>query len=102
MWKGPLDVLFWVGNLSPLQVVAEINEGDITKIAVGQIAYLASEAFPGQSLTARVSQITPEGDPAKKTFRVYLLLPTDTPLRIGMTVEINIVVKEKSRRDVGC
>jgi hypothetical protein len=42
-----------------------------------------------------VSQITPKGDPTKQTFRVYLLLPEDTPLRIGMTVEINIVFKEK-------
>lgn len=93
---GPMDVLFWVGNPSPLQVVAEINEEEITKIAVGQVAYLANEAFPGQSLRARVSQITPKGDPTKKTFRVYLLLPADTPLRIGMTVEINIVFKEKT------
>jgi hypothetical protein len=65
MWKGPLDVLFWVGNPSPLQVVAEINEEDITKIALGQIAYLASEAFPGQSLTARVG-------PAKSSLRQQL------------------------------
>jgi RND family efflux transporter MFP subunit len=92
---GPTDVLFWVGNPSPLQVVAEINEEEITKIAVGQVAYLSNEAFAGQSLRATVSQITPKGDPTKQTFRVYLLLPEDTPLRIGMTVEINIVFKEK-------
>jgi RND family efflux transporter MFP subunit len=92
---GPTEVLFWVGNPSPLQVVAEINEEEITKIAVGQVAYLSNEAFAGQSLRASVSQITPKGDPTKQTFRVYLLLPEDTPLRIGMTVEINIVFKEK-------
>ena len=90
--------MFWVGNPSPLQVVADINEEEITKIAVGQVAYLANEAFSGQALRASVSQITPQGDPTKKTFRVYLLLPADTPLRIGMTVEINIVFREKARR----
>jgi hypothetical protein len=42
-----------------------------------------------------VSQITPKGDPTRKTFRVYLLLPNDTPLRIGMSVEANIIVREK-------
>jgi RND family efflux transporter MFP subunit len=92
---GPTEVLFWVGNPSPLQVVAEINEEEITKIAVGQAAYLSNEAFAGQSLRATVSQITPKGDPTKQTFRVYLALPENTPLRIGMTVEINIVFKEK-------
>jgi hypothetical protein len=76
-------------------VVAEINEEEITKIAVGQKAYLRNEAFSTQALPATVSQITPKGDPTRKTFRVYLLLPRDTPLRIGMTVEANIVFREK-------
>jgi RND family efflux transporter MFP subunit len=93
---GPTEVLFWVGNPSPLQVIADINEEEIPKIAVGQAAYLANEAFPGQALRASVSQITPQGDPTKKTFRVFLLLPAGTPLRIGMTVEINIVFREKA------
>jgi hypothetical protein len=41
-----------------------------------------------------VSAITPKGNPESKTFRVYLLLPRDTPLRIGMTTEVNIVYRE--------
>jgi RND family efflux transporter MFP subunit len=92
---GPSDVLFWVGKPSPLQVAAEINEEEITKIAVGQKALLSSEAFEHRQLRATVTHITPKGDPTKKTFRVYLGLPNDSPLRIGMTVEANIVYKEK-------
>ena len=57
--------------------------------------FLRSEAFPGTALRANVSQITPKGDPTRKTFRVYLLLPNDTPLRIGMSVEANIIFREK-------
>ena len=93
---GPTDVLFWVGPPLPVQVVAEVNEEEINRIAVGQKAFLRSEAFPGQALRASVSQITPKGDPTRKTFRVYLLLPNDTPLRIGMSVEANIIFREKS------
>jgi RND family efflux transporter MFP subunit len=92
---GPTDVLFWVGPPAPMQVVAEINEEEITRIATGQKAFLRSEAFPEQALRATVSQITPKGDPTRKTFRVYLRLPRDTPLRIGMTVEVNIIYHEK-------
>lgn len=92
---GPTDVLFWVGPPAPMQVVAEVNEEEINRIAVGQKALLRSEAFPGQALRASVSRITPKGDPTRKTFRVYLLLPDDTRLRIGMSVEANIVVREK-------
>jgi RND family efflux transporter MFP subunit len=93
---GPTDVLFWVGPPAPMQVVAEINEEEINRILVGQKALLRSEAFPGQALRASVSQITPKGDPTRKTFRVYLLLPPDTPLRIGMSVEANIIFREKA------
>src|SRR5229473_314403 len=75
---GPTDVLFWVGPPAPMQVVAEINEEEITRIAVGQKAFLRSEAFSAQALRATVSQITPKGDPTRKTFRVYLRLPPDT------------------------
>src|SRR5216684_503309 len=93
---GPTDVLFWVGPPAPMQVVAEINEEEITRIAVGQKAFLRTEAFSAQALRATVSQITPKGDPTRKTFRVYLRLPPDTPLRIGMTVEVNIIYREKT------
>jgi RND family efflux transporter MFP subunit len=93
---GPTDVLFWVGPPLPMQVVAEVNEEEINRIAVGQKAFLRSEAFPGVALRASVSQITPKGDPTRKTFRVYLLLPNDTPLRIGMSVEANIIFREKA------
>src|SRR5216684_3086799 len=93
---GPTEVLFWVGPPTPMQVVAEINEEEITRIAAGQKAFLRSEAFSAQALRATVSQITPKGDPTRKTFRVYLRLPPDTPLRIGMTVEVNIIYREKT------
>ncbi|WOH66619.1 efflux RND transporter periplasmic adaptor subunit [Bradyrhizobium sp. BWA-3-5] len=92
---GPTDVLFTVGPPAPMQVVAEINEEEINRIASGQKAFLRSEAFPGRALRANVAQITPKGDPTRKTFRVYLRLPQDTPLRIGMSVEVNIIFREK-------
>src|SRR5439155_12824147 len=92
---GPTDVLFWVGPPAPMQVVAEVNEEEINHIASGQKAFLRSEAFPGRTLRASVSQITPKGDPTRKPFRVYLRLPQDTPLRIGMSAEVNIIFREK-------
>ena len=71
---GPTDVLFWVGPPLPMHVVAEVNEEEINRLAIGQKAFLRSEAFPEQALRASVSQITPKGDPTRKTFRIYLLL----------------------------
>jgi membrane fusion protein (multidrug efflux system) len=88
----PGNVLSWVGQPKPLLVVAEVNEEDIPRVAVGQRALLRADAFPDRSLEAVVDSITPKGDPVTKTYRVRLVLPETTPLLIGMTVEVNVVV----------
>ncbi|MBB4038873.1 RND family efflux transporter MFP subunit [Microvirga flocculans] len=89
----PGTVLFWVGEPKPLQVEAEVNEEDIPLVAVGQRAVLKADAFPDRILEAKVDSITPKGDPVAKTYRIHLALPDDTPLRIGMTVEVNVIAR---------
>jgi membrane fusion protein, multidrug efflux system len=90
------EVLFTVGEPAPLQVVAEVNEEDIARVVPGLKTLLRNEGFGATPLPARVETITPKGDPATKTFRIYLALPAETPLRIGMNVEANIITAEKS------
>lgn len=89
----PGSVLFWIGEAKPLRVVAEVNEEDIPQVKPGQRVLIRSDAFPGRTLEASVDGITPKGDPVAKTYRVYLALPDETPLHIGMTVELNIIVR---------
>ncbi len=86
-------VLFWVGEPMPLVVVADVNEEDIPRVKPGQRTLLKSDAFPGQSLEALVDRITPKGDPVTKTYRVYFRLPDDTPLRIGMSTDANVITR---------
>jgi membrane fusion protein, multidrug efflux system len=91
----PGQILFRVGVPKPLQVVAEVNEEDIPRVAVGQKVLLRTDAFPVQPLEGTVREITPMGDPVAKTYRIRVALPNDTPLQIGMSVEANIVTREK-------
>jgi multidrug efflux pump subunit AcrA (membrane-fusion protein) len=56
---------------------------------------IKADAFPGQVLTGTVAEITPKGDPINKSYRVRVALPDDTVLRVGMTTETNIVVREQ-------
>ncbi len=86
-------VLFWVGEPTPLIVVADVNEEDIPRVKPSQRTLLRSDAFPGQSLEAVVDSITPKGDPVTKTYRVYFRLPDDTPLRIGMSTDVNVITR---------
>jgi len=89
------QVLYRVGVPKPLQVVAEVNEEDIPRVQIGQTVLFRTDAFPDRRLEGKVSEITPMGDVAAKTFRVKIALPDDTPLKPGMSVEANIVTREK-------
>jgi RND family efflux transporter MFP subunit len=89
------QILFRIGVPKPLQVVAEVNEEDIPRVALGQTVLFRTDAFPDRRLEGKVSEITPMGDIAAKTFRVKIALPVDTPLKPGMSVEANIVTREK-------
>ncbi len=91
-----LNVLYRIGLPKPLQVVAEVNEEDIPRVRNGMKVLLRTEAFSAQPLLGTVSEVTPAGDPVAKTYRVKVALPDDTPLRVGMSVEANIVTREKA------
>lgn len=88
------EALLWIGEPKPLRIVADVNEDDIPRVKVGQKVLLRAEGYKEHILPATVADITPKGDPVNKVFRVYMSLPDDTPLSIGMSVEANIVVEE--------
>ncbi len=92
----PGQILFRVGVPKPLQVVAEVNEEDIPRVAIGQTVLLRTDAFLGRRLEGKVREITPMGDAVAKTYRIRIALPEDTPLHVGMSVEANVVTREKA------
>lgn len=89
------QILFRVGVPKPLQVVAEVNEEDIPRVALGQTVLFRTDAFPDKRLEGTVREITPMGDVAAKTYRIKVALPDDTPLKPGMSVEANVITREK-------
>ena len=91
----PGVILFRVGVPAPLQVEAEVNEEDIPRVKIGQLVLFRTDAFPDRRIEGHVREITPMGDPVTKTYRIRIDLPDDTPLRIGMSVEANVVTGEK-------
>ena len=87
------DVLLWIGQDRPYWITAEVDEEDIPWVVSGQRALIKADAFPDRDLEGTVSEITPMGDAVNKQYRVRVLLPRDSPLMIGMTTEINIIVR---------
>jgi RND family efflux transporter MFP subunit len=90
------QILFRVGVPQPLQVVAEVNEEDIPRVALQQTVLFRTDAFPDRRLEGKVREITPMGDVVAKTYRIKVALPADTPLKPGMSVEANIVTRERA------
>ncbi|MCC7461968.1 MAG: efflux RND transporter periplasmic adaptor subunit [Gammaproteobacteria bacterium] len=77
---------------APLRISAEVDEEDIAEVAVGQAVVIHADAFPEQVFDGSVIEITPAGNVTTRSFRVRIGLGADTPLRVGMTVDANIVI----------
>lgn len=48
-----------IGDLTHLRVKTEVSEGDVSKIKIGQKAYVKTIAFPGKEFNGTVSEIAP-------------------------------------------
>lgn len=87
--------VFWIAGSSDLRISADVDEEDISLVAIGQKVLVRADAFPGKIFNAIVKSITPKGDPATRSYRVRIEFTEKTPLKIGMTAEANIIVLEK-------
>ncbi len=87
------EAAMWVGKPVPLRITAEVDEEDIGIVKLGQQALIKADAFPGQALEGKITEITPKGDPVNKVFRARVGLADNTPLKIGMTTEVNIITE---------
>lgn len=92
----PTRVLAQLGDPARLRITATVDERDIVRVRPGQRALMASDAWPGRSIPATVSEVTPTGDPAQRAFRVRLA-PSRSDLPLGLSLEINIVAARHER-----
>jgi RND family efflux transporter MFP subunit len=88
--------VFYFSRHAPLRVEAEVDEEDILLVQPGQRVLIRAPALPDQVLEGAVAHITPKGNPVTRGYRVRIEFADETPLRIGMTAEANIVVTERS------
>lgn len=92
----PSTVLFTIAAPDTLRVTAEVDERDIEGLTPGKLALISADGLPGQVIRGRVDAVTPAGDPQARVFRVRVALPRHSPLRPGMTVDVNIVAGSRS------
>jgi len=75
------------------QLVLQIDERNLGKIALGQAALASADAYPDQRFAAAISYINPGIDIARASVEVKLSVPDPpTYLRQDMTVSVDIAV----------
>ncbi len=93
----PTRVLMLLGDPGRIRITAIVDERDIARVRTGAAAMMSSDAWPGKTIAAHVSEVTPGGDPAQRAFRVRLLPDAAGNLPLGMTLEVNIVSRKDDR-----
>lgn len=87
----PGVTLFQLGDPNHMRVTATVDERDVPRLRVGQPALMTNEAWPGRVIHGHVREVTPNGDPTQRAFRVRLTADDARDLPFGLTLEVNIV-----------
>jgi HlyD family secretion protein len=89
---------FVLTDLSQYHLDVSVDEIDIGPVAVGQRVSVTLDALPGISLGGQVDRIakTAQFDSGIAAYNVTVQLdPTEAPLRVGMTANVDIVTERR-------
>ncbi len=93
----PGKVLMLLAPAGETQVVVNIDEKHLGKLAVGQRALVSADAFPGETFAAELFYVNPGIDAVRGAVEVKLRVPTPPAyLRQDMTVSVDIEVGRRS------
>jgi RND family efflux transporter MFP subunit len=87
----PSVKLFSVVDLSNVWIVADVYEKDLGRVRVGAPATVTTAAYPGLSLSARVSYIDPQLNASTRTAKARIEVANSRgELRLGMYTDVAI------------
>ena len=85
---SPGTPLFRLSDFDPLLCPIQVPERDLSRLQIGQSAYLEVEAWPDERFDAEVLRIRPVVDAATGTVRVTLAVTGRGKLRPGMFADV--------------
>jgi len=92
--NNPGTVIMEVGDLAQMLVVAQVDEADVGKLAVGQAAVVHIDAYPDREFSGRVHSIALAHTLSFTRTKYYeteiLLDPSDIRLHTGLTANVDI------------
>jgi HlyD family secretion protein len=94
----PGKELFSLAPAGDTQVIVQIDERNLSQLAVGQKALGSADAFPGRRFPAELIYINPGIDALRGSVEVRLRVPAPPDyLRQDMTVSVDIEVARRSQ-----
>jgi RND family efflux transporter MFP subunit len=93
----PGSELFTVASVSPVWVIADVQEADLSKVRIGGAATVVADAFPDRRINGKVSYISPDLRPETRTGQLRVEVPNPGgDLRFGMFVNVDLVTPQAS------
>jgi len=91
-----------LADLSKLEVLATVDESDISQVAVGQEATITFDAFPGKKLSGKVLEVPLEGSLVQSvvSYEVPLSLEGGEGLALKSGMTANVKLQVGSRQNV--
>lgn len=83
--------IFVVQQITPVKLLVGVSETDYTKVKVGNLVEITTEAMPGRVFTGKINKIYPTMDAATHTFSTEILVQnSDRALRPGMFARVKV------------
>ncbi|HWT10921.1 MAG TPA: efflux RND transporter periplasmic adaptor subunit [Roseomonas sp.] len=93
----PSQVLMVLSPAGETQIVVQIDERNLGRMAIGQRALASADAYPDRRFEAVVSYINPSVDPQRAAVEVKLAVPRPPDyLRQDMTVSVDVAVAQRA------
>lgn len=85
------DRLLRLGNFNTLTITLRISELDLANVRIGQAVTVTLDAFSTQTISGRITQISPEADPISRLVPIEVTLPnTDAQIGSGLLARVAI------------
>ena len=92
------EALISIGDVSRMKLIAQVDEGDISDVKIGQKTLIEVDAYPDDKFEGSVTKIAPQGSSMESvmtTFGVTIEIDnSDSRLKSGFTADVEIVVDE--------
>lgn len=90
---------FTISDLSRVWILCDVYENDLANVHVGETAEVRLNAYPGKTLTGKISNIGPILDPTVRTAKVRVEVANpELLMRVGMFVSATFHGQKKEKR----